>query len=445
MNAKFYDMGFNEVGGKVFFNEGVFSQYFHKLYKIINCNNKLFIYEDNFWKHVEEIELKKLCKSCFDSIEVGVWRLNYENKYIPTIKTDAVLIEEKMLNRYQYKINFQNGVYDFKTQKFEEHCEENYFSYIMDYELLGDRALTPHFDMLMDTLSNGDKELELFLSRFMAYLVSGIKTEQKFYILKSSGNSGKSTFINLISKLINEKFTANIPINKLDDRFSIAEAVGKKLIVAAENEGMENFKISTETLKKLTGNDLIRIERKYENSYSDKINVELLFATNSDNLLFSEVSQGLARRITIIETEGQVKEHIVDFQEKLEAEIPYIMRKLISSFKDVVNNGYKLPLCQSVIDASRNAINRGEVDKIGDEFYSFFQENLEFEAGAKVTKREIYRLYEQNGGKESTSKFWKRFDLWVEYRKNKIERTSPPNRGIVGLKLIKDISLEDII
>ena len=107
---------------------------------------------------------------------------------------------------------------------------------------------------------------------------------------------------------------------------------------------MENFKISTETLKKLTGNDLIRIERKYENSYSDKINVELLFATNSDNLLFSEVSQGLARRITIIETEGRVREHIVDFQEKLEAEIPHIMTKLINSFKDIVNNGYKLPL-----------------------------------------------------------------------------------------------------
>ena len=29
MNSKFYDIGFNEVGGKVFFNEGVFSQYFH--------------------------------------------------------------------------------------------------------------------------------------------------------------------------------------------------------------------------------------------------------------------------------------------------------------------------------------------------------------------------------------------------------------------------------
>ncbi len=445
MNAKFYDMGFNEVGGKLFFNEGLFSKYIHSLYKIINCNNKLFIYEDNFWKQVEEIELKKLCKNCFDSLEEGIWRLHFENKYISTIKTDAVLIEEKMLNRYPHKINVQNGVYNFKTQNYEEHNEDNYFTYIMDYELFGDIQPTPYFDMLMDTLSNRNKELELFLLRFMAYLVSGIKTEQKFYILKSSGNSGKSTFINLISKLINEKFTANIPINKLDDRFSIAEAVGKKLIVAAENEGMENFKISTETLKKLTGNDLIRIERKYENSYSDKINVELLFATNSDNLLFSEVSQGLARRITIIETEGQVKEHTVDFQEKLEAEIPYIMTKLISSFRDIVNNGYKLPLCQSVIDATNNAINRGIVDKIGDEFYSFFQENLEFEAGAKVTKSEIYKLYEQNGGRESTSKFWKRFDLWVEYRENKVERTNPPIRSIVGVKLIKDTSLEEII
>lgn len=440
MNNKFFDIGFYKVDDKVFFNEGLFSKYFFSTYDVIYCNNSFYTYENNCWSLKSDLEIKKICKECFDEIEIGVWKLTYENKYFPTIKTDAPQVQEKVLNQYPYKMNFQNGVYNFKLASFEEHCKENYFTYILDYSLFSDIKPTPYFDMLMETLSNNNKELNDFLRRLTAYIVSSVKTEQRFYMLKSRGNSGKSTYINLITKILTQDFVSSIPLNKLEDRFTLSEAVGKKLIVAAENESNEKMKIKTETLKKLTGDDLMRVEKKYKDAYTDKLNVELLFATNSDNLVFEDISEGLKRRITVIETEGVVKQKIVDFDKKLEDEIPYTMTKLIEYFKDIVGNDFKLPLCDSVVNATDKIINQsideGVKLNIGEDFLSFFEDNLEYDKNSRVTKNEVYKKYNGNGGKETTTKFWIRFDRWIAHKNYKVTKTNPPHREVIGIKFI---------
>lgn len=440
MNNKFFDIGFYKVDEKVFFNEGLFSKYFFSIHDVIYCNNSFYIYEDNYWSLKTDLEIKKICKDCFDEIEIGVWKLIYENKYFPTIKTDAPQVQEKILNQYPYKMNFQNGVYNFKLASFEEHCKENYFTYILDYSVFSDIKPTPYFDMLIETLSNGDKELDIFIRRLTSYLISGVKTEQRFFLLRSKGNSGKSTFINLITKILTQDFVSSIPLSKLEDKFTLSEIVGKKLVVAAENESNEKMKIKTEILKQLSGDDLMRVEKKYKDAYTDKLKVELLFATNSDNLVFEDISQGLKRRITVIETEGVVKQKIFDFSNKIEAEIPDIMTKLIFSFNDIVDNGFKLPLCESVVKATEKVINQsineGVKVSVGEDFLNFFEENFEYHQDSRITKKEAYQKYKENGGKESTTKFWIRFDKWIAHKNYKVTKTNPPNREVIGLKFV---------
>jgi phage/plasmid-associated DNA primase len=216
--------------------------------------------------------------------------------------------------------------------------------------------------------------------------------------------------------------------------------VGKKLVVAAENESNEKMKIKTETLKQLSGDDLMRVEKKYKDAYTDKLKVELLFATNSDNLVFEDISQGLKRRITVIETEGVVKQKIFDFSNKIEAEIPDIMTKLIFSFNDIVDNGFKLPLCESVVKATEKVINQsineGVKVSVGEDFLNFFEENFEYHQDSRITKKEAYQKYKENGGKESTTKFWIRFDKWIAHKNYKVTKTNPPNREVIGLKFV---------
>ena len=448
MNNKFYDIGFYKVDEKVFFNEGIFSMYFFSVFDVVLCNNSFYIYEDNYWKIKSDLEIKKLCKDCFDSIEIGVWKLNHENKYFPTIKIDATSIQDKTLNKYPHKLNFQNGVYDFKNLSFEEHSKDDYFTYILDFPIYQDIMPTPYFDSLLKTLSNGDKELDDFLRRLTAYLISGLRTEQRFYVIRSSGNSGKSTYINLLTKILTQDFVASIPLNKLEDRFALSEAVGKKLIISAENESNEKSRIKTSTLKSISGGDILRVEKKYKDAYSDRLNVELLFATNSDSLVFEDLSEGLKRRITVIETSGVVKEKIIDFDEQLEKEIPFIMTKLINVFlKEIANNGFKLHLCESVVLASEKAILNSTKENvrttIGEEFINFFEETLIHEPSAKLTKKKIYDYYQQSGGTATTTKFWIRFDRWTTYKNYKIQKTNAPNREIIGINF-RDNSIDNV-
>lgn len=441
MNEKFLEIGFYKIEDKVLFNEGLFTKYFLNTYDLIYCNQTFYIYDGNFWKSLSDLELKKIAKNCFDTIEEGAWRLSFENKYFPAIKVDVKKVDEPTLNRFPYKLNFLNGVWNFKERIFEKDCKENYFTYSLDYGLYErDDCQTPYFDSLIETLSNGDEELSNFLLQLASYLISGNKTEQRFFLLKSSGNSGKSTFINLLVKLLTQNFVSSISLSQLDDRFALSDAVGKKLIVAAENENNQKIALSSETLKKLCGDDLLRIEKKYKEAYSAYLNVELLFSTNSDELSFADVSDGLKRRITIIETRGTVKNPIVDFDKKLEDEIPFIMYKLINVYEDIRANKFKLELCDSVVQSTtkfiENLSNTTVDDKIGEDFLDFFEENLDYSKDSITSKKAIYNLYCNKGGKESATKFWLRFDKWVKYKKYEVKKTNPPNRSIDGIRII---------
>ena len=455
MDNRFFNMGFTEDKGNVFFNEGLFSKFFLEKYDFKYCDGDFYIYEDNYWNNIDDLKVKKMCKDCFDNIEEGVWRISYERKYFPTIITDVKKVEVTDLNKYPFKMNFENGVYNFKTCEFEDHDKENYFTYIQNYGIFNSNNETPYFDMLLSTLSDGNHELRLYLLRLMAYLISGIKTEQRFFLLKSSGNSGKSTFINLVIKLLTQSFVSSISMGRLEDRFSLGDAVGKKIIISAETEVNEKVTIGTETLKKLTGGDLVRVERKYKEPYSAYLKVELLFSTNSDSINFVDISEGLKRRLTIVETAGVVSNPIVDFDDKLGEEIPDIMVKLIDAFADIHSNESKIPMCSVVENATevfkKNLIytkekiaKDKEIKIIGEEFYSFFEEHLVYDSEAVTSKNEVYKSYERNGGKESTTKFWTRFDKWTAYKKYNVIKTEAPNRVVKGIKIVSDIKDSDL-
>ena len=116
------------------------------------------------------------------------------------------------------------------------------------------------------------------------------------------------------------------------------------------------------------------------------------------------------------------------------------MTKLIEYFKDIVGNNFKLPLCDSVVNSTNKVINQsineGVKVAVGEDFVNFFEDNLEYDKDSRVTKHEVYKKYKENGGKETTTKFWIRFDRWINHKKYSITKTNPPHREVIGIKFI---------
>jgi P4 family phage/plasmid primase-like protien len=370
--------------------------------------------DENYWKELGEDDVKKLALDVFCGVDKYIRKTSYENRYFPLLQITTEKIEK--LNPYIYKTNFINGVYNFETHILEEHCKENYFTYRKNYGIYEEMAETPVFDKFVDQITLGRADLKEYLLTVLAYLVSGDRKLQKFFILKGGGANGKSTLISLLSKIIGDKFVTSISLSKLNEKFALSSVVGKRLIIASENECSQ--KISTETIKKLTGDDLVEIEQKYKDRYSDKLQVETLFAINNE-IQFSENSYGLKRRLVVIPFDYRIKEAEMDFdlEKKLEVEIPDIMRKFIGIHFNFANGGYRLPYCKDVEEAKKKFLDEGLRTNLGEGIFDFLEENLVIDPEGRISKKELYKNFKNKTSKyHTTTKFWQDFNKWSDYR-----------------------------
>lgn len=421
--------------GKVVFNVNQFTRKILSKCKMRCYKDTFYLYEEyeRYWRELSEKELKKLIKETFEEADKNIWRNNYSNQSFESL----VLSIKDMYkpNPNNYKLNLVNGVYNFSALKMEPHNEENYFTYIKEYELLEEEIPTPIFDKFIDELVLDREELKKYLLMVLAYLISGDKKLQKFFILKGEGANGKSTLINLITELIGKNYVTSISLSKLNEKFALSSAVGKRLIVASENEN--NSSISTETIKKLTGGDLVEIEQKYKDRYSDKLEVEVLFAVNN-TVLFSENSYGLKRRLEVIPFDYRVEDADIDMEldKKLKTEIPYIMRKLIGIHAEFVKGGYKLPICEEVENAKKMFLDEGIRNSLGAGIFDFLEENITIDLAKRASKNDVYRAYvDSNVGSATSTKFWMDFDKWQKYKGYEIKQINSKGRHKVGITL----------
>jgi putative DNA primase/helicase len=103
---------------------------------------------------------------------------------------------------------------------------------------------------------------------------------KKAYLLKGGGNSGKTTYINLLnSHFFGVDNCSNIKLQELiNDRFKPAGLVGKIANIADELSKIKLGDIGK--FKEITGGGRITVERKFEHPYSYQNKAVLIFATN---------------------------------------------------------------------------------------------------------------------------------------------------------------------
>ena len=102
---------------------------------------------------------------------------------------------------------------------------------------------------------------------------------QKFFMLYGPGANGKSTYLNIIEKLIGEGNISHVTAQELQyNRFASSELFGKFLNLSGECDYSTLKK--TSTLKQACGGDTLRCERKFEVTFPFKNYAKLIFNTN---------------------------------------------------------------------------------------------------------------------------------------------------------------------
>ena len=137
----------------------------------------------------------------------------------------------------------------------------------------------PEIQKFLDEIFLGDKALKKILQEAFGYGLSGQVAAQKFFLLYSTGSSGKSVVFDLLYHLAGGKEQiSTVALGDLGNRFQRSQSYRKILNLSPENE---QGKFNTQALKAITAGDPVQLEIKGQNPFTDVITCKLFFAVNN--------------------------------------------------------------------------------------------------------------------------------------------------------------------
>ncbi|SFD82027.1 phage/plasmid primase, P4 family, partial [Tritonibacter multivorans] len=225
-----------------------------------------------------------------------------------------------------------------------------------DPSLLVSKSLAVHFDpeatcpafegFLMDVFE-ANTDLIAYLQRAIGYSLTGRTDEQCMFILIGDGANGKSTFTNVVNRLLGDyaKAAASQTLiarggNSVGD--DLVDLVGARLISVSETE--EGEALAEAKIKQMTGGDTLKGRPLYGKFIEFQIQGKIFLATNSLPAI-NNTDHGIWRRIQAIPFNRTFKaeEQDRDLGRKLMAELPGILNWAVKGCMEWQKQGLNPP------------------------------------------------------------------------------------------------------
>ncbi|HDQ6826870.1 TPA: DNA primase [Escherichia coli O128:H2] len=291
------------------------------------------VWRGGVWCPVSTMELSREMVAIYSE-----HRATFSKRVINNAVEALKVIAEPMGEPSGDLLPFANGALDLKTGDFSPHTPENWITTHngIEYtppapgENIRDNA--PNFHKWLEHAAGKDPRKMMRICAALYMIMANRYDWQMFIEATGDGGSGKSTFTHIASLLAGKQNTVSAEMTSLDDAGGRAQVVGSRLIVLADQP---KYTGEGTGIKKITGGDPVEINPKYEKRFTAVIRAVVL-ATNNNPMIFTERAGGVARRRVIFRFDNIVSEAEKDRElpEKIAAEIPVIIRRLLANFTD---------------------------------------------------------------------------------------------------------------
>ncbi|EET1116733.1 DNA primase [Escherichia coli] len=291
------------------------------------------VWRGGVWCPISTMELSREMVAIYSE-----HRATFSKRVINNAVEALKVIAEPMGEPSGDLLPFANGALDLKTGEFSPHTPENWITTHngIEYtppapgENIRDNA--PNFHKWLEHAAGKDPRKMMRICAALYMIMANRYDWQMFIEATGDGGSGKSTFTHIAGLLAGKQNTVSAEMTSLDDAGGRAQVVGSRLIVLADQP---KYTGEGTGIKKITGGDPVEINPKYEKRFTAVIRAVVL-ATNNNPMIFTERAGGVARRRVIFRFDNIVSEAEKDRElpEKIAAEIPVIIRRLLANFTD---------------------------------------------------------------------------------------------------------------
>lgn len=262
------------------------------------------------------------------------------------------------LDRNEFLLNTPSATYDLRygVDRPQEH---NAADLITKQTLVdpGDEGQEIWQDAL-DVFFQGDQELVGYVQEICGLAAIGKVYLEALIIAYGSGRNGKSTFWNTISKVLGN-YAGNMSADTLtvgckrNVKPELAEAMGKRLLIAAELE--EGMRLNTSNVKQLCSTDEIYAEKKYQAPFAYTPSHTLILYTNFLPRV-GAMDEGTWRRLIVVPFNAVIEgsSDIKNYSDYLfENAGPAILAWIMEGSRRVIEKGYHIEMPQVVKDVTR--------------------------------------------------------------------------------------------
>ena len=285
-------------------------------------------------------------------------------------------------------LNVRNGTLDLQTGAIREHRPEDHLRRQVPVDYSPDVA-APMFDAFLRRVQP-DPAMRAFIQRAAGYSATGATSEQKLLLLHSSGQSGKSTLVELIFDLLGD-YAKTLPAETLAQRNGdripndVARLDGARFVSVIEFD--DSARLNERLVKQLTGGDTVTARFMRGEFFEFRPQCTIWVSSNHRPVV-TGTDEGIWRRFLLVD----FPVHIPDSERDdnlgariRKAELPGLLRWVVEGAVAWHQQGLNPPA--SVLRATDDY--REDSDLLG----SFLDEACDVVTEAVVSKADLYDRY----------------------------------------------------
>lgn len=246
---------------------------------------------------------------------------------------------------------------------------------VLEHDDLGSRVLRPHTPLrfnltslpfgydpdaipedwlkFLDSSLPGDDTAHAFLQEWFGYILSGRTDHQMMASLVGASRSGKGTIVRILEAMLGPGSTTGVTLTDLASEYGLSGLIGRSLATISEPKWASRAAGEVvEPLLRITGNDKVRANRKYQQPWTGHLGVRFMILSNETPRLINR-SGALANRMVHIRFNVSFAgREDIGLEDRLLAELPGILNWALAGLDRLTAEGrFTTPDSHTAVDA----------------------------------------------------------------------------------------------
>jgi len=306
----------------------------------------------------------------------------------------------------------------------------------------GGVADCPNWLAFLESAFPNDPDSIRMLQQYMGLCLTNDTSFQKILAMIGPPRSGKGTISRVFLGMLGNDSIVSLAMSDLSREFGLERLIGVPVAIMPDVRfgNRDNVADAIERLLTISGEDEIRIARKYQSDWCGKLPTRIVMASNEMPRLPDAAAAMPTRLLTLQFTESHLGKEDLDLQPRLMAELPGIMAWCCEGYRDLIE-------CGAFARNDATIRTAEEAQEVGSPVLSFMRDCLDvtYQLDHSVEIGELFSLYqtwcERTGHRAaSQSTLTKQImDLEPKIRKARPgSRESSRRRRMVGVQILGD-------